>query len=232
MVWVFGNLTLQKVTTMELLRSLSSELDRMNATLMFDATAFQAREALHEQHVASFVALLRAPVREALQDEGRSLVASQWIDDAERLMLQHFGPPTLNAVGRPVTGRAAEVDLAQQLRRAVVSVSDDEIEQHATGLARLLLSNWFGLLEHAMQDQQGDRLDLDSDALPKTAHLGAVLQGCAAYALPAASATAALRQYQTGLSVGSMTALSPTLFLLRSADGWHVSRRTKAAPEE
>ena len=204
------------------------ELDRMNASLDFHPADFKAREDLHERHVAGFKALLRSPVREALQDEGRSLVASTWISDAERVVRQHVAPAVESDTECSDAERPARDDLSRPLRQAVESVSDDEVEEHATQLARLLLSNWFGLLEHAMQDLSVDVLDLDQDALPKTGHVDAVLAGVSAYVLPPLEAANVLRRYQQGFAVGSTTALSPSLQLVRGQHGWQVARTRNA----
>lgn len=209
---------------MKLWKSLSVELDQTNASLGFDATEFRARAALFEQHVADFAVQLRAPVRRALKREGRTLIAGQWIADAVRVVRQHFAPLALDDGDRSAEIRAVQSDLALQLRLAVLSVPNVEVEEHATQLAQLLLSNWFGLLEHAMQDHETDVIDLNVDGLPKTARLDAVLHGVAAYAISPSAAVAALRRYQRTLAVGSKTALSPTLHLIRAEQGWQVAR--------
>lgn len=205
-------------------RNPTTELDRMNANLDFDPANFKAREDLHERHVADFVALLRLPVREALQDEGRSLVASGWISQAERIVRPHVAPLAQSAADRSAAEQPSQDDLSQRLRQAVGSVSDDEVEEHATQLAQLLLSNWFGLLEHAMQDRSVDVLELDQDALPKTVHFNAVLAGVSAYALTPSEVANLLRRYQHGFALGSTTALSPSLQLVRGQHGWQVAR--------
>lgn len=214
---------------MELPQSLRRELERMNAGLGFDPADLEARRALHDRHVNEFSSQLRSRVREALENEGQSLVAGDWIADAERLVRQHFAPPPLSGDQRRAAARAEQSDLAHQLRDAAVSVPEEEVEEHATELAQLLLSNWFGLLEHAMQDNPVHLIELDMDALPKTAHLDAVLQGCAAFALPALSAATALRQYQRGFALDSITPLSPTLHLVRAGSGWQLSRTYEGA---
>lgn len=208
-------------------RSLGDELDRMNAVLSSGPAELREREELHEQHVTDFVSLLRTPVRDALREEALSLTVSELTADAAPLVGQPFGPsvPTEGADGAHV----AHDDLVQQLRKAVQSVSDHEVEGHATRLAQLLLSNWFGLLEHAMQDNKTDLLELDVDALPKTANIDAVLRGVAAYVLPPLAAATELRRYQRRLAVGSSTALSPTLHLFRDRRGWQVARTPDAA---
>ncbi len=214
---------------MDLPQSLRRELERMNAGLGFDPAELEAHRALHDRHVNEFASQLSPHVREALENEGQSLVAGDWIADAERLVRQHFAPQPVSGDERMAAARAEQADLAQQLRDAAVSVPEAEVEEHATELAQLLLSNWFGLLEHAMQDNGADPLELDMDALPKTAHLDAVLQGCAAFALPALSAATSLRQYQKGFALDSITPLSPTLHLARAGSGWQVSRTHEGA---
>lgn len=213
---------------MVLPNSLRRELDRMNADLAFGAADLEARRALSNRHVADFVSQLRPRVREALENEGQSLIAGDWVADAERIVRQHLSVRS-TVDERMAAARAEQADLAGQLREAAVSVPDDEVEEHATELAQLLLSNWFGLLEHSMQDDAEDLLDLDMDALPRTAHLDAVLQGCAAFALPALSAATALRQYQRGFAPNSITVLSPSLHLVRSQGGWQVARTRERA---
>lgn len=209
-------------------KSLQHELDRMNATLEAAPTDLQQRQALSDRHVASFAALLRPRVRDALESEGQSLVAGDWVADAERIVRAHLSVPT-TASERMAAARMEQAELAKQLRDAAVSISDEDVEEHATELAQLLLSNWFGLLEQAMQDAAEDLIELDMDALPGTAHLDAVLQGCAAFALPALSAATALRQYQRGFMPNSITALSPSLHLVRSSGSWQVARSYERA---
>lgn len=198
----------------------------MNAELDFDPAELQEREALHEQHVTALAMRLRQPVREALEAEAARVMPEGWMADAEllgRLDAAHVAEhDAQNSLG-PST---IHIGL-QQMRHRVASVCDGEVEEHATQLAQLLLSNWFGLLEHAMQDQEAELLDLDLDALPRTASSDAVLRGCAAFALPPSSALDVLLAYRRGFPVGSTTALSPTLHLTRSADGWQVARASK-----
>lgn len=213
---------------MMLPKSLRYELDRMNADRGFGAADLEARRALSDRHVADFVSILCPRVREALENEGQSLIAGDWVADAERIVCEHLSVRT-TVDERMVAARIEQANLAGQLREAAVSIPDDEVEEHASELAQLLLSNWFGLLEHAMQDDAEDLLDLDMDALPGTAHLDAVLQGCAAFALPALSAATALRHYQRGFEPNSITALSPSLYLVRSQSGWQVARTHERA---
>lgn len=225
MMQMWANMLRLEVTSMKQPQGLGSELDRMNTELDFDPEEFQAREALYQRHVADLVALLRAPVRQALLDEGHSVDAGEWVSHIERLEHQHFASPIHSADEGLAGARNAQGDLGQRLREAVASVSDAEVEGHATQLAQLLLSNWLGLLEHAMQDHPNDGvLELDADGLPMTANLDAVLQGAAAYVLSPEAAAIGLRQYREGFAVGSITALSPTLQLVRGQRGWHVAR--------
>ncbi|MBQ0942277.1 hypothetical protein KAK07_02890 [Ideonella sp. 4Y16] len=214
--------------------SLQQELQRLRQVLQPDSEAFELRQRLHEQHVTAFAEQLHPAVCHALVQEGSAEVAAAWLDDARRALTQWAG--LLAEPGQPAPARLPAVDrqLQEELSAVLLSdqegPSDDEVDEHARELAQLLLSNWFSLLEHALQDANADALALDFDALPMRTLPGAVLNGCEAFALPPRESAKALREFQQGLArAGEVVSLSPTLHLLPAKHGWHVARTRQRA---
>lgn len=208
---------------------LQPELERLRSLLKPDRAAFVERQTLHEQHVRTFVDQVRSSVRLALEQEGAAEVASLWMDDARRMLSQWIVLPSeVGKAAHPPGSRDAErllqAELAATLTTQAAEPSEVEVEDHATELVQLLLSNWFSLLEHALQDEDVGLLALDFDALPPQAQPGAVLAGCEAFALPPLAAAKALRAYQRSLAQeGVVVTLSPTLHLLRMRNEWQVA---------
>lgn len=216
---------------MTLPESLRLELERMSALLKPDPAAFEARKAMHELHVLAFVDQLRPAVRKALEEEGQAEVAGDWIEDARQTIVRWLAlPANVHETSTLDAERQLQEALTDDLVAEAAKPTDEEVEDHATELAQLLLSNWFAMLEHALQDQGGELLALDFDALPLRARPAEVLQGCEAFALPALAAATALRDYQRSLMQdNSIVALSPTLHLLRARGEWRVARTRQRA---
>lgn len=214
---------------------LQTELERLRGLLRPDRAAFAERQELHERHVRAFADQLRPAVRLALEQEGSAEVATAWINDARRMLTQWAGMAT--GIGGQ-SGLPTDQDAARKLQEELTAAllpeagepSEGEVEDHSRELAQLLLSNWFSLLEHALQDHKVGLLALDFDALPPQTLPSAVLEGCEAFALPPLAAAMALREFQQGLAKeGEVVRLSPTLHLLRTESEWHLARSTQLA---
>lgn len=208
---------------------LQPELERLRSLLKPDRATFVERQAFHEHHVRAFVDQVRSSVRLALEQEGAAEVASMWMDDARRMLSQWIVLPSevggaAHPSGSSDAERQLQAELAATLTAQAAEPSEVEVEDHATEMVQLLLSNWFSLLEHALQGQDVGLLALDFDALPPQARPGAVLAGCEAFALPPLAAAKALRAYQHSLArEGVVVTLSPTLHLLRMRNEWQVA---------
>ena len=208
---------------------LQPELERLRSLLKPDRATFVERQAFHEHHVRAFVDQVRSSVRLALEQEGAAEVASMWMDDARRMLSQWIVLPSevggaAHPSGSSDAERQLQAELAATLTAQAAEPSEVEVEDHATEMVQLLLSNWFSLLEHALQGQDVGLLALDFDALPPQARPGAVLAGCEAFALPPLAAAKALRAYQHSLArEGVVLTLSPTLHLLRMRNEWQVA---------
>lgn len=214
---------------------LQTELERLRGLLRPDRAAFAERQELHERHVCAFANQLSPAVRLALEQEGSAEVAAAWIGDARRMLTQWAGMPT-HTGSQP--GLPTDLDAARRLQEELTAAllpeacepSEGEVADHSRELAQLLLSNWFSLLEHALQDHKVGLLPLDFDALPPQTLPSAVLDGCEAFALPPLAAAKALREFQQGLAKeGEVVSLSPTLHLLRTRNEWHLARSTQLA---
>lgn len=104
------------------------------------------------------------------------------------------------------------------------SVDDEEVWEHCADLARLLISNWFAVLEEAVETQPAKAVKLEYRAFPPTASPGVVTEGCEGFALPAELALSKVFEYQQSLAkVGETVTLSPIVSLYRSERGpWYA----------
>jgi hypothetical protein len=109
-------------------------------------------------------------------------------------------------------------------------VTTEEIEDHVVELAQLLLSNWSGLIEHALQDQDDERLVL-IDGLPASAAPDAGLVGVEPwFVLPALVADWVLATYQLHLvKHDPIVALTPSIYLLFFSDEFRATRTREQA---
>lgn len=129
----------------------------------------------------------------------------------------------------PHPARLAEQDLVSSLEEklndsANYVVDDSEIAEHSAELARLLISNWFSVLEDAVQEKPNEALKLEYRAFPPSASPGVVTEGCEAFALPAEQAITKVFEYQQSLAnPGESVELSPIVSLYRSKSGpWYA----------
>lgn len=133
------------------------------------------------------------------------------------------------SVSVALPGSEAERKLVDSLAIRIKSseyyeVSNDEVTEHSTDLARLLISNWFGALEDAVQAQPDEAVKLEYRAFPPSASAGVVTEGCEAFALPAEQAISLVFEYQKSLAgSGQVVELSPIVSLYRSKAGpWYA----------
>jgi hypothetical protein len=127
------------------------------------------------------------------------------------------------------SARQDEQRLAAELEQELLKThrldpSDAEIEEHATDLARLLISNWFAILEDAASERPHQLIELAYRGLPLTAAPNALTEGCEAFAPPVEQSFAALAEYQKQLvKPGSSVALSPLVHLHLAESGqWYA----------
>ena len=109
-------------------------------------------------------------------------------------------------------------------------VREEEVEEHSGDLARLLISNWFGVLEDAVEEQPGTPVKLEYRAFPPSVSAGVVTEGCEGFALPTQLAISKVFEYQQSLAaLGESVTLSPIVSLYRSKSGPWYAYHTKSS---
>lgn len=118
-------------------------------------------------------------------------------------------------------------ELAKALRAGSASeLTSNEIDEHSDELAQLLLSNWFALLERALEDSGSPApLRLSANLLPPDVAPQALVEGCEAFVLSPGESAKALLDFQKHLAPeGQRVQVLPSLELMKTAQGWQVAR--------
>ena len=148
-----------------------------------------AREqALFDAQVNLLGGLLKPLVADALRAEVAQVAADEWIEQASTAL-----SVALSEDERPSDDerlRNAQRELKERLKKELSTdlVPDrSEIETHTCELAQCVLSNWFSLLQDALDSQvqttDGARVRLDAKGLPDAASEQVLLEGTLAFAL-------------------------------------------------
>lgn len=212
-------------------KALQAELARTQAELKPDPVRFARRAALHEQHVRALSDRLRPAVATALKQESAQLVAGGWIDEARQALsqwlLQASTVETTDEIrAREQAERELHAELAESLASLAQNPLDAEIEAHAIELAQLLLSNWIGHLEHALQDVPSGRLDALVDAMPPSARPGSDLEGAEGFALHVGTTAQILADYRLELAMSpqGVIEMTPSVSIFHSSGRWFAAR--------
>lgn len=212
-------------------KALQAELARTRGELKPDPAGFARRTALLQQHVRALGARLRPAVADALGVESAQLMAEGWVAEARqalsRWLLQTKAEETPEDVlARERAERELQTELAVDLAALASTPTEAEIDDHTVELAQLLLSNWIGRLEHALQDSSNGRLQDLVDAMPPDAQPRAVLEGVEAFALPVGRTSQLFAEHQQVMAAShDVIEMTPTVSLFHLTGRWYAAQR-------
>lgn len=188
------------------------------------------RTALLQQHVCALGARLRPDVAAALRDESAQLMVKGWVAEARqalsRWLLQTKAEETpKDVLARDQPERELQTELAIDLVELASTPTETEIDEHTVELAQLLLSNWIGHLEHALQDTTDGRLQDLVDAMPPEVQPRAVLVGVEAFALPVGMSSQLLAEHQQALAAShDVIEMTPTVSIFHLTGRWYAAK--------
>lgn len=138
--------------------------------------------------------------------------------------------PTARRAAAQVESRLVASLEARLKDQACHEVDDEEVAEHSSDLSRLLISNWFGVLEDAVEAQPDKSVKLEYRAFPPSVSAGVVTEGSEGFALPSEQAISKVFEYQESLAMpGQWVMLSPIVSLYRSKSGpWHAFHTKRA----